>query len=50
MKKMKKLQMNEIDVVKVKNRAVILSKSIKHAKKLGVKISPNAPIEGKMFW
>jgi len=47
---MKKLQMSKKEVIKVKNRAAILSKSIKHAKKLGVNIPPHAPIEGKMFW
>lgn len=35
---------------KVKKRAALLSKSIKQAKRLGVDITPNAPIEGKMFW
>ncbi|MCB2197580.1 MAG: hypothetical protein KQH79_17090 [Bacteroidetes bacterium] len=35
---------------KVKKKAALLSKSVKQAKNLGVDITANAPIEGKMFW
>jgi len=35
---------------KASERALVLSNAIKQTKNLGISVTPNAPIEGKMFW
>lgn len=46
----KEIKNGGINSPKAKERAVVLAKGIKQVKKLGIVVTPNEPIEGKMFW